>query len=135
MPLGFGLIKLLLVPVRWMLGLLVLAYDRLASVQALTRPAAGQARVDAETASLTLYQFETCPFCVKVRRQIRRLGLKIELRDARRDSVARQELLAGGGELQVPCLRITSGVGGAGGETCWMYESSDINEYLAKRFG
>ena len=42
----------------------------------------------------------------------------------------RSELLAGGGEIKVPCLRIKEG-----SEITWMYESSDIMAYLDKRFG
>jgi hypothetical protein len=42
----------------------------------------------------------------------------------------RVELLAGGGRLKVPCLRV---VDAAGGES-WMYESKDIIDYLEGRF-
>ncbi len=45
------------------------------------------------------------------------------------DSVARDELLAGGGKVKVPCLKITQG-----GEEKWMYESSDIVSYLQQEF-
>ena len=53
-----------------------------------------------------------------------------ETKDAKRSEVARAELLAGGGLLKVPCLKI---VDSQGAET-WMYESSDIIRYLDQRF-
>jgi len=82
------------------------------------------------TAGLVLYQYEACPFCVKVRRSLKRHVLNIETRDVKRNGVAREELLAGGGELQVPCLRIAEG----DEDYRWMYESSDIIRYLEERF-
>jgi glutaredoxin len=116
--------------IRWLLSLIILTLDGLFSPTAMVRASEHQSEVDAATKSLALYQFERCPFCVKVRRQVRRLGLNIELRDAQNDPRWRQELIAGGGELQVPCLRIEEN-----GAVRWMYESDDINAYLAQRFG
>ncbi len=89
-----------------------------------------QVEIDRQTRSLVLYHFQACPFCVIVRRNIQRLGLNIEMRDVKRDKKYDQELVAGGGQFQVPCLRIENE-----GKFEWMYESADINEYLTKRFG
>jgi glutathione S-transferase len=61
---------------------------------------------------------------------MRRLNLKIELRDAKRDPVFTQELVQGGGKLKVPCLRIP----GEDGSVRWLYESGDIVQYLEQRF-
>jgi glutathione S-transferase len=61
---------------------------------------------------------------------MKRQGLKIETRDVKRNDLAREELLAGGGDLKVPCLRIGGGERGAQ----WMYESKDIIGYLEGRF-
>ena len=82
--------------------------------------------MDARTAHLAVYQFQACPFCVKVRRQMRKYGLNIELRDARKDPAHKQALIDGGGRYKVPCLQIT----GDSGETSWLYESDDIIAYL-----
>jgi glutaredoxin len=79
---------------------------------------------------LILYQYQACPFCVKVRRTMKRQGLKIEIRAMKRNDAAREELLAGGGDLKVPCLRIREGERG----DQWMYESSEIINYLEARF-
>ncbi|MDR3608162.1 MAG: glutathione S-transferase N-terminal domain-containing protein [Oligoflexia bacterium] len=76
--------------------------------------------------SLTLFQFEACPFCVKVRRAMRRLGIQAELRNALPGTSAAEELIREGGKLQTPCLRIKKD----DGSFQWMYESSDIIQYL-----
>jgi hypothetical protein len=56
--------------------------DKLTTPKGMERDPAEQARVDAETENLALYQFPACPFCIKARRTIQRLGLNIELRNA-----------------------------------------------------
>ena len=80
---------------------------------------------------MALYQFNQCPFCVKTRRTVRRLGLNIETRDARNDPRWNQELINEGGKYQVPCLRLVREDGSAE----WIYESNNIINYLEKRFG
>jgi glutaredoxin len=116
--------------IRFVLGRIILFLNWLIQPRALVRETGLQRLVDQQTKNLTLYQFKACPFCVKVRRQILRLGLNIELKDAQNDAQAINELLQGGKHLQVPCLRIQDGT-----QTQWMYESSDINAYLQKQFG
>jgi glutaredoxin len=116
--------------IRLILGKLILFFDWAFPPRSITRNPAQQALIDGQTASLTLYQYQACPFCVKVRRAMKRQGLKIETRDVKRNDLAREELLAGGGDLKVPCLRIGESEGGAQ----WMYESKDIIEYLEGRF-
>jgi glutathione S-transferase len=53
---------------------------------------------------------------------MKRNSLNIETRDAKSCDISREELLAGGGKLKVPCLRIDDG----GGKASWMYESGVI---------
>ena len=79
--------------------------------------------------ALALYQFNGCPFCVKVRRTLRRLNVPVELRDASGNAEHRQTLLAEGGKIKVPCLRIEED-----DQTRWLYESDAINAYLESRF-
>lgn len=86
--------------------------------------------MDEQTAHLALYQFDGCPYCMKVERAMQRLGLNIEFRDVIRDEAAGRELIKGGGRTTVPCLRITH----EDGHVQWMYESEDIVSYLEKRF-
>ena len=63
---------------------------------------------------------------MKVWRAIKRQSLNIETREAKRCETAKSELLAGGGLLKVPGLRIGEGKR----EFQCMYESRDIIGYL-----
>ena len=116
--------------IRWPLGQLILLVDFLTSPKAPQRVPYEQAKIDQATRDMALYQFKACPFCVKTRRAMKRLGLNIELRDARNDPKWRRQLLAEGGRLQVPCLYNPE----ASAETQWLYESADIIAYLEQRF-
>lgn len=124
------LIRVFFRTLRLVLGPLMLLWARVTTPRGIERAAADQARVDAETAKLALYQFATCPFCLKVRREMKRLSLTIELRDAQHDPDHRAALLQGGGEVKVPCLRIADETG----KDTWLYESADIVRYLQQRF-
>ena len=116
--------------VRWFLGRLILLINWLTWPRAGTRSPEQQQEVEATIQSYSLYQFHACPFCVKVRRGMQRLNLPIELRDAKAEGDFRAELLAQGGEVKVPCLRIDH----EDGTSEWMYESSDILSYLESTF-
>lgn len=116
--------------VRWLLGRIILFFDWLTQPKKPDHSPEKQALLDAKTSTMAMYQYAACPFCVKTRRAIRRLGLNIELRDAKNNPQHRQELEQQGGKQQVPCLRIQNEDGGI----TWMYESSDIIEYLQKTF-
>lgn len=117
--------------IRFVLGKIILFVDAVFTPVGKQRLPDEQSRIDAQAAGLTLYQLEACPFCVKVRREMKRLSITIPLRDVGRDPAAQAELMAGGKIDQVPCLRIPQ----AGGGFEWLYESGDINAYLQKRFG
>jgi glutaredoxin len=114
--------------IRWILGRIILVLNFIFSPKKQKRENGAQEAVDAQTKSLQLYQFEACPFCVKVRREIRRKGLNINTIDAKKEQ-HKAELLAQGGKVQVPCLRIEEE-----NEVSWMYESSAISNYLNERF-
>jgi len=115
---------------RVVLGPVMLLKERLTQPTGLVREAAAQARVDQQCQSLALYQFSTCPFCIKVRQEMRRLSLPIEKRDAQHNSANREQLLQGSGTAQVPCLSITD----ADGQTRWLKDSGAIVTYLRERF-
>lgn len=114
---------------RVVVGQLVVFISFLTRPSPMWREPAAQAEVNDAASALALYQFNGCPFCVKVRRTLRRLNLPVELRDASGNAEHRQTLLAQGGKVKVPCLRIEEA-----GQTRWLYESSAINEYLEQRF-
>jgi glutaredoxin len=115
---------------RVVLGPVMLLKERLTQPAGVQREAAAQAAVDQECQSLALYQFSTCPFCIKVRQEMRLLSLPIEKRDAQHNSTHREALLEGSGATQVPCLKITE----ANGQTRWLQDSGAIVAYLRERF-
>lgn len=115
---------------RVVIAPLILFWEFVSTPKGIVRAPELQSRIDAECLDLALYQFKTCPFCVKVRREMRRLSLNIALLDAQADSPIRADLIRGGGKAVVPCLKITD----AQGKTEWMYESAQIIQYLNTRF-
>lgn len=119
-----------MVIVRWILGSIILLLDWITTPKGIQRGADRQAAIEEQTKAITLYQYKACPFCVKVRRSMKRQSLPIETRDPKRCPTAKEELLAGGGKLKVPCLKIEDGEG----QASWMYESKDIIGYLEERF-
>ena len=123
-------IRMFFKTVRAIVGPVMLLGNRLTQPKGVVRSDAAQQAIDARTAQMALYHFPTCPFCLKARRVMRRLSLNIELRNAQHDPIHRQALLAGGGKIQTPCLRITD----AQGQDVWLYESRDIIAYLEREF-
>lgn len=108
----------------------------IAGIDCITRPAKkqrspeAQAEVDAQAASLSLYQFYACPFCIKVRRVLHKLNVPVALHDVNKNPAYEQELIQKGGKRKVPCLRIIED----DGSERWLYESNDIIQYLENRF-
>ena len=125
------LVKLFFRSIRILLIPFMLLWELVTTPKGVVRAAAAQQAVDQQSRNLVLYQFKTCPFCIKVRREIKRLSLPIELRDAQKNQQNRAALLQGGGYIKVPCLKITD----EEGNVQWLYESSAINQYLHQRFG
>ena len=110
-------------------GRILILIDWLFKPSVVKRSDEEQVKVDLETKTLKLYQFYACPFCVKTRRAIKRLNLKVETRDAQTAGQFRKELEISGGKIKVPCLKLESA-----GEATWIYESNDIIKYLDERF-
>jgi len=121
---------MLLKAVRNTLGYTIAGVDLATRGKGQKRSAEEQAKVDAQTSHMALYQFTACPFCIKTRRAIHKLGLNIEKRDAMNNAQARADLEQQGGKIKVPCLRISE----PGKDDIWMYESGDIIAYLQQRF-
>jgi glutaredoxin len=120
----FRSIRVLLIPFMHL-------FEFITTPKGVVRTALAQQEVDRQSQNLVLYQFKTCPFCIKVRREINRLSLPIEMRDAQKNLQHRADLLNNGGQIKVPCLQIKD----EQGNVQWMYESSAINQYLHQRFG
>ncbi|GAA4887433.1 glutaredoxin family protein [Ferrimonas pelagia] len=113
--------------VRWILGRLILLFNALFAPKRTRRTPELQAKLDQATQHYRLYQYPACPFCVKVRRALRRHNLNVALVDAKQDP-HRSELQNQGGRLMVPCLRIDEA-----GTSRWLYESSDIIAFLQQQ--
>ena len=115
---------------RTVLGPFMLLKERLTQPRGMVREPSAQTTVNLQCKNLALYQFNTCPFCIKVRQEMRRLSLPIEQRDAQHNAAHRVELQQGGGAVKVPCLKITD----AAGQSQWLYDSAAIIAYLRGRF-
>ena len=113
--------------VRRALGEVVILVDKITSPTPIKRDVIMQKNIDEKTKNIILYQFRGCPFCIKVRRVIKKLSLNIEKFDIT-DHTHKKELLEGGGKTQVPCLRIKND----DNTYEWLYESDNIIEYLEK---
>jgi len=125
-----SIVRLFFRTLRVVLGPFMLLSEWLTRPRGVVRAPEAQAEVDRQCRDLALYQFKTCPFCIKVRQEMRRLSLDIELRDAQPEGRHRADLLCEGGRAMVPCLRIAS----PAGESEWLYESDAIIAYLRERF-
>jgi glutaredoxin len=125
------LVRLFFKTLRIVLGPFMLLWEWLTLPRGIVRAAEAQAEVERQCRDLVLYEFRTCPFCIKVRQEMRRLSLAIERRDAQHPGPHRDALVAGGGRAMVPCLKIVE----ADGAIRWLYESGAIIAYLRTRFG
>ena len=112
--------------IRWPIGRLILLLNFIFSPRSPKRSAEEQQQFDDKTKNLSLYQLPSCPFCVKVRRTMKREGLNIELRNINQKNDYREELIREGGKRTVPCLRIEN----PDGKVQWLYESSDVVAHL-----
>lgn len=73
---------------------------------------------------LDLYYFDSCPFCTRVLKTIKKLSLEIGMCNTLEGDY-RKDLKQYGGSTQVPCLKIEKK-----GKIRWLYESADIIDYL-----
>ena len=116
--------------IRWILGRIILLLEFFFTSKGPQFNAVQQEYIDQEAKLLTLYEFKSCPFCVKVRMHAAKLGLPIARRDVKINVQWLDELMSGGKKHKVPCLRIEE----SPNTYRWLYESSDINQYLTDRF-
>ena len=87
-------------------GRILILIDWLFKPSVVKRSDEEQVKVDLETKTLKLYQFYACPFCVKTRRAIKRLYLKVETRNAQAAGKFRKELELSGSKITVACLTV-----------------------------
>jgi len=79
---------------------------------------------------LTLYGHTTCIFCRDVNNVIDQLDINIKVKNTFKYPEYKQDLLIGGGDTSVPCLRITFQFG----NDHWLYDSTAIIDFLIKSF-
>jgi len=79
---------------------------------------------------LTLYAFQSCPYCRRVFEALEALDLEIEVKDIHLESENRKELVEATGRGTVPVLRIEED-----GVVRWLPQSREIVAYLYTRFG
>jgi glutaredoxin len=113
--------------IRIIIGKLLLLVNELTQPKPLIRTKEEQEKVDLLTKSFKLYQYNACPFCIKVRRMIAKYSLNIDLADAKKD-LNKMTLQKYGGKVKVPCLNIPV----KNGKDLWLYESEDIIKYIKK---
>lgn len=117
--------KFLIKGLREGVGRLIVLGDFIFSPTQIKRDEQTQKKLDEKCQDFILYQFYACPFCIKARRNIKRLNLNIKKRSVSEGSPYREELLEQGGKVQVPCLKITKD-----NEVQWLYESDAIITFL-----
>lgn len=119
----FKILRVVLAPV-------MLLWEFVSRPKGLVRQPAAQQQVDHQCRDIVLYQYRTCPFCIKVRKEMHRLSLNIERRNVSKTGVHRADLVRGGGMAKVPCLRIVD----QSGASQWLYDSGEIVTFLHGRF-
>ena len=115
--------------IRWILGIIILSLDFLTRPKSMKRDPNAQNKINEITKNMSLYQYKACPFCVKVRRKLRKYSLNIELKDAKNNNTNKNDLKTLGGKLKVPCLRIENNKS----DIQWLYESKDIINFLENK--
>lgn len=119
-------IRLFFKTLRLLLGPFMLLWEWVRRPRGVVRDPAAQRRVDERCQRLALYEFATCPYCIKVRHEMRRLSLNIERHDAQPPGAKRDELTHAVGKAKVPCLKITDDAG----HVQWLLESEAIMAYF-----
>lgn len=124
------MLKIFFKCVRFVLGGIIVTADKLFQPRAPKHSAEHRQTINQKSKTLALYQFASCPFCIKVRRNSKRLGIPLETRDILKNDAWHNELVTEGGKRKVPCLRIEK----EPGQIEWLYESNAINAYLTEQF-
>ena len=112
--------------IRWIIGRVILFLNFVFSPKSPKLSQQQQQAISEKTKHMSLYQLPACPFCVKVRRAMKRQGVSLTLKNINQSEQLKQELIEQGGKRTVPCLRIEH----SADNVQWLYESSDIVKYL-----
>lgn len=74
---------------------------------------------------LTLYHFQSCPYCARVRDFLAKEKIDVPMKDTHLNPSFKDELVKIGGKAQVPCLVIDGKA---------LYESLDIINWFKKNY-
>jgi len=88
-----------------------------------------QQKVNKAANDLTLYVSDTCPYCARVKKQVKHLNVPLKVKNLDKCHIFQKELLSGGGKAQVPCLKIERRQGSE-----WVYRSDKIARYIDRKF-
>lgn len=114
---GLGLFALI---VEW--------FQKKSKVNCVSRSECDQKRLDQKTRNIVLYELRSCTECSKVRREMIRQNVKLEIRNASKYETYRKELLKGGGKTQFPCLTYKD----SSGKKYWVYETNEILDQIRR---
>jgi hypothetical protein len=114
---------------RQIQGMALHLADRLMPVKPVCRKPQEQNTLDRESRRMHLYMASHCPSSITIKRHCKRLGLRVVEKDVARVDAFLNELVHGGGQPRVPCLRIDGDK-----SSDWLYSQEDIIDYLKTRF-
>lgn len=114
---------------RQMKGMALNLMDRVVPVRPVARDRREQSRLNRESRRMQLYFCRSCPSSISVKRHCEKLGLRVVEKDVDRVNSFRNELVRGGGQPRVPCLRIADGQ-----KEHWLYSPDAILNYLNSHF-
>ncbi len=114
--------------IRWILGRMIILLDFAFTPKSRLRDKSSQELINKITKPYKLYQYNACPFCVKVRRFLKKESINIQLINAKNE-VYKKDLIEYGGILKVPCLRVEV----EKNEVKWLYESNEIINFISKK--
>lgn len=81
------------------------------------------------TTKLSLYHYNTCPYCAVTKQAINATDIDVEYRNISTSNQFKQELIKFGGKKQVPALKIEY----QDKPTQWLYESADIIKFIRRQ--
>ena len=114
--------------IRLILGRSIIFLDFVFTPKPRLRDKSSQDLVNKISKSYSLYQYYACPFCVKVRRFLKKESVNVNLIDAKNEFF-KKNLMQSGGMLKVPCLRVES----KNKQVKWIYESNEIIDFISKQ--
>lgn len=99
--------------------------DRLVPAKPVERSREEQTLLNRESRRMHLYYSRNCPASILVKRYFEKTGLHPVSKEVERVDAYRNELVNGGGESRVPCLRVRHGE-----QDSWIYSPEAILNYL-----